>query len=223
MCMSLAQEPEGQSTTEKLFRELLQVKEMQLREKEEASKALLREKEEASKQKDLRIAEQNNLIVELRGRTEAVIANRYIVETTATLHERSAGRMSSSSLQGSKNFTYTHLLDNKKPTLLSGAAKKLYNMLAPKIKERIDERSVCSELSDIFHEVSKGIHHPEWLQANASRGIYVGSDSGPLGAALGIWVAKAQELGHISYPVVLVHSQAIVARVVGGKILDPDV
>eukprot|EP00282_Hemiselmis_andersenii_P025763 CAMPEP_0172021880 /NCGR_PEP_ID=MMETSP1041-20130122/13955_1 /TAXON_ID=464988 /ORGANISM="Hemiselmis andersenii, Strain CCMP439" /LENGTH=170 /DNA_ID=CAMNT_0012677249 /DNA_START=189 /DNA_END=701 /DNA_ORIENTATION=- len=115
---SVPRETSEEHATEKLWVQLLQSKDDMLRKQEEASKALLREKEEASKQKDLRIAEQNNLIVELRGRTEAVIANRYIVETTATLHERSAGRMSSSSLQGSKNFTYTHLLDNKKPTQL---------------------------------------------------------------------------------------------------------
>ena len=188
---------------------------------EEASKALLREKDETLLVKDQLLAERTSEIVELRARMEAVVANRYIVETTATLHERAAQRTVSSHRQGCENFIKEYLVDQTQRKL-SNDAKEIYQQLVNRTAERIEERSVCSELNDIYHELSKHIHYPDWLNKDAPRGIYAGSEGGPLGMALGIWIAQAQKLHYIQYPVILVLSRGIEVKIENGTILDRD-
>ena len=243
---SVPREMSGELATEKLWKQLLQSKDETIRKLEEASKALLREKEEASKKqeeaskkqeeaskallrekdetllvKDQLLAERTSEIVELRARMEAVVANRYIVETTATLHERAAQRTVSSHRQGCENFIKEYLVDQTQRKL-SNDAKEIYQQLVNRTAERIEERSVCSELNDIYHELSKHIHYPDWLNKDAPRGIYAGSEGGPLGMALGIWIAQAQKLHYIQYPVILVLSRGIEVKIENGTILDRD-
>uniref|UniRef100_A0A6U4Y6X4 Uncharacterized protein n=1 Tax=Hemiselmis andersenii TaxID=464988 RepID=A0A6U4Y6X4_HEMAN len=178
-------------------------------------------KDETLREKERLIAERDNQIVVLRGKGEAVVANRYIVETTAAHFEYAAGRNASSSHKGSKNFAFEHLLA-KNGTKLTNDAKQTYDELVKRTKGRFDERSVCNELNDIYHEVSNDVHYPEWMKENLRSGIYAGSEGGPLGLALGVWVAKAQELQYIKYPVMLVHNRNIVAKIERGRVLDPN-
>jgi len=250
MYMTMAPEQEGESAKEKLLREMLvaqkeagkqtlealqkalEAKDEALEAKDETlQKALeakdktlqkaLEAKDETLREKERLIAERDNQIVVLRGKGEAVVANRYIVETTAAHFEYAAGRNASSSHKGSKNFAFEHLLA-KNGTKLTNDAKQTYDELVKRTKGRFDERSVCNELNDIYHEVSNDVHYPEWMKENLRSGIYAGSEGGPLGLALGVWVAKAQELQYIKYPVMLVHNRNIVAKIERGRVLDPN-
>jgi len=231
LCMAMAPEQEGESAKEKLLREMLVMQKeagkqtlealkKALEAKDETLQKALEAKDETLREKERLIAERNDQIVVLRGKGEAVVANRYIVETTAAHFEYAAGRNTSSSHKGSKNFALEYLLA-KNGTKLTNDAKQTYDELVKRTKGRFDERSVCNELNDIYHEVSKDVHYPEWME-NLRSGIYAGSEGGPLGLALGVWVAKAQELQYIKYPVMLVHNQRIVAKIERGRVLDPN-
>eukprot|EP00283_Hemiselmis_rufescens_P005010 CAMPEP_0173435248 /NCGR_PEP_ID=MMETSP1357-20121228/14579_1 /TAXON_ID=77926 /ORGANISM="Hemiselmis rufescens, Strain PCC563" /LENGTH=178 /DNA_ID=CAMNT_0014400207 /DNA_START=359 /DNA_END=892 /DNA_ORIENTATION=+ len=110
MCMSFAQEPGGQITTEKLHRELLasfQVKEevgqKLLREMEEASKKLeevwqklLQTQEEALQSERIRVLELKEEILLMTSKAEAVLANPFVLSELnadwyATQSENSRG------------------------------------------------------------------------------------------------------------------------------------
>jgi len=264
--MTLAKDPEGQSATEKLLRELLQAKEegwqeakeawqkqeeawqkqeeawqALLQKEEAASKALLQKQEEASKKEEaaskallqkeeaaskaLLLAKdevleslfeqsksQRDSVLELKGeivqaksRAEAVLANRFILELSAGWHAKEedakVGRLSTT--KQCESFVRKHLLAENGG--LNATCKGILDQLVGEccgFEGTEDEKVVSNALLLMFNKLSRDIHQPNW-SGELPEGIYAGGLSRVIGAALGVWIARAQQLGIINFSVTL--------------------
>jgi len=217
MCMSLAQEPEGQSTTEKLFRELLQVKEAQLREKEEASKkqeevskALLAAKDDLLDKQQATVAKLERDYSKLRSEKEAVLVNRVMLEMTvahAKKHDASPGKglKGKSQTQVCEWFAREHFVHAN--NTLNAEAEAILRQLESECcgLQGTPGEQVGKKLQSLYKTLSEEIHHPDWGTLLPD-GLYAGGVSRIVDAALGIWIVKAQRLGIIDFPVRLVGS-----------------
>jgi hypothetical protein len=134
-------------------------------------------------------------------RQQAVLANRFIAETTIFSFAKSSDGAQAaceglSKTARCKKFVREHLLTSN--NTLNDDSKLILGQLVTECcgLEGTEESKTANMLLQLYGELCEDIHEPEWL-GSAPNGIYAGGRGRVANAAMGLWIAVAQKLGFI--------------------------
>ena len=134
-------------------------------------------------------------------RHQAVLANRFIAETTILSFAKSSVDANKacrglSKTDRCKEFVREHLLTSN--NTLNDDSKLILGQLVTECcgLEGTEESKTAKMLLQLYGELCESIHEPEWL-GSAPNGIYAGGSGRVANAAMGLWIAAAQKLGFI--------------------------
>jgi len=176
-------------------------------------------KDAALQAKDVALIELKSELLIMRSRGQAILANRWIIELIATQHAEAESRREgvkppqTSTAERCLRFAQQHLLVAE-GTGLNEEARALSAQLAAEgfpAGSSEGDAEMRQMLENMCGGLSALIQFPA-LPA----GVYAGGINGVTGAALGVWIARAQQLGIITFRVTLLDDRNLPMCVVSG-------